>query len=184
MLLKNRNLVIAIVATLVLWGAIGYGFSSLLIGPINSEIVKFEKDKKDLEQKLSVAKARAEQLNKIQKEMADLQIEVAEFEKQLPRNRDLPPLLRTITHKAETYGIQLSNLVPGRPTSKGLYDEISYTISAGASFHSLGRFLTAIGKGDRLFAARNLSLTPAISKTDLSKTINANFTLIAFKYHG
>ena len=184
MLLKNRNVIIAIVATLLLWAVIGYGFSSFLIGPINSEIAKSEKEKKDLEQKLSVAEARAQQLNKIQKEMADLQVEVAEFEKQLPRNRDLPPLLRTISHKAEAFGITLSNFSPGKPVSKGLYDEISYAISATASFHSLGRFLTAIGKGDRLFAVRNLTLSPMQSKTDPSKSVSTSFTLIAFKYHG
>ncbi len=183
-MLKNRNLVISVVATLILWAAIGYGFSSILISPVNAEISKFKKEKADLEQKIAAAEARAQQLNKIQKEMADLQIEVAEFEKQLPRNRDLPPLLRTLTRKAETFGILISNLNPGRPVSKGLYDEIAYTISATTSFHALGRFLTSIGKGDRLFAVRNISFAPFQNKSDPSKTITTSFTLVAFKYHG
>ena len=45
--------------------------------------------------------------------------------------------------------------------SKELYDEIPYNVTMTSSFHSLGHFLTALGKGDRLFAARNLALSPA-----------------------
>jgi len=80
-----------------------------------------------------------------------------------------------MTHRAESYGIVLGTLAPGKPVSKGLYDEIPYNVSLTSSYHSLGHFLTAMGKGDRLFAARNLALTPAASKTDPTKTINATF---------
>ena len=109
---------------------------------------------------------------------------MAQLEKQLPKDRELPALIRVLTHRAESYGITLGSLAPGKPISKGLYDEIPYNVILTTSFHSLGHFLTALGKGDRLFAARNLAFTPTSSKTDPSKTVNATFQLIAFKYHG
>jgi type IV pilus assembly protein PilO len=132
---------------------------------------------------LAVAKDRAQQLSKMQQEMAGLQVDVAQLEKQLPKDRELPALIRTLIHRAESYGVILGSLSPGKPVSKGLYDEIPYNVSLTASFHSLGHFLTSMGKGDRLFAARNLALSPAAAK-EPSKTVNATFQLIAFKYHG
>ncbi len=115
--------------------------------------------------------------------MAALQIEVAELEKLLPKTRELPSLLRVFTHRAEANGLTLTSFRPARPVAKGLYDEIPYDISVVSSLHGIGHFLTAMGKGDRLFAARNLALTATSSKVDPSKSVNATFTLVAFKYH-
>jgi len=180
--IKNHNAVIAVFAG-VLVCVIFYTYWSLVYSPVDRAIQSERKNAQELNQKLVVAKARAGQLSKVQAEMAGLQIEGAELEKLLPKTRELPSLLRVLTHRAEGNGILLNALRPQRPVSKGLYDEIPYEISATSSLNGLGRFLTAMGKGDRLFAARNLALTTAASKADPSKTVNATFTLVAFKYH-
>jgi type IV pilus assembly protein PilO len=182
--LKNRNTLIAVAGSLLVTIAILYAYSAYFYGPIHREVLKEQKDIQDLKQSLKVAQERAQQLSKMQQEMASLQVDVAQLEKQLPKDRELPALIRVLTHRAESFGIVLQSLTPGRPVSKGLYDEIPYNVSLTSSFHGLGHFLTTLGKGDRLFAARNLALTPTASKTDPSKTINATFQLIAFKYHG
>ncbi len=87
------------------------------------------------------------------------------------------------THRAEANGLTLTSLRPSRPVPKGLYDEVPYDISVTSSLHGIGHFLTSMGKGERLFATRNLALTGIASKTDPTKTVNATFTLVAFKYH-
>jgi type IV pilus assembly protein PilO len=179
---KNRNAAIAI-AALVLVGVIFYAYWSLVYSPASKKIEQDQMSANRLEGEITAAKARANQLNKIQAEMAGLEVEVAQLEKQLPKGRDLPQLIRVVTHRAEAYGIMMSSLAPGKAIPKGLYDEIPYKVALSASFHTLGRFLTAMGKGDRLFAARDLAMTGTNTKTDPSKTINATFSLIAFKYH-
>lgn len=180
--LKNPNLIIAAVACLLV-GIIGYSYFSLVYTPVNQSISADMKTRAELNQKLEEAKQRASQLNKIQAEMASLQVDVAELEKQLPKSRELPSLLRVLTHRAESNGLVVTSLRPSRPVPKGLYDEIPYEIVATSSLHSLNHFLTAMGKGDRLFAARNMTLTGVASKADPSKTVNATFTLVSFKYH-
>jgi len=164
-------------------GIICYGYWSVVYNPMGKEIDAKQHELDDLNQKLAAAKARANQLAKIQEEMSTLEMEVVELEKQLPKDRELPSLLRILTHRAEAYGLALASFTPQRPVSKGSYDEIGYNITLSSSFHSLGKFLTAMGKGDRLFAARNLALTSAGNKNDMSKTVNATFQLVAFKYH-
>lgn len=180
--IKNHSAILTGIAG-VLVCIIFYTYWSVVYSPINRAIQEERKSNQELNQKLVVAKARAGQLSKVQAEMASLQIEVAELEKLLPKTRELPSLLRVLTHRAEANGIQMNSLRPQKALSKGLYDEIPYEISATSSLNGIGRFLTAMGKGDRLFAARNLALTSAASKADPSKTVNATFTLVAFKYH-
>lgn len=179
---KNRNAAI-IAGCVVLMGIIVYVYWSFFYRPIQQQIVTARQTVKQLEQELAAAEARASQLSAIQAEMASLQIEVAALEKQLPKGRELPSLIRLFTHRAETFGLTLANFSPQKPIAKGLYDEILYSITLASSFHSLGRFLTAMGKGDRLFAARDLALTSNISKTDPGKTVNVTFKLVSFKYH-
>ena len=179
---QNRNLVASIVG-LVLICIVSYGFWSYTIVPIKKEETLNAKNLSELRQKLDTAHKRAGQLNQIQLEMAGLQVDVAQLEKQLPKGRELPSLIRVLTHRAEANGVQIVTFTPNKPVTKGLYDEIPYTMNIVTSFHNLGHFLTAMGKGERLFAARNLTMTASNSKTDPSKTITATFSLIAFKYH-
>jgi Tfp pilus assembly protein PilO len=160
-----------------------YMYWSMVYSPIHQSILAERKNAQELNQKLQVAKARAGQLSKVQAEMAALQIDVAELEKLLPKTRELPSLLRVLTHRAEANGLTLNSLRPQKPVSKGLYDEVPYDITATSNLSGVGRFLTAMGKGDRLFATRNLALSSAATKADPSKTVNATFTLVAFKYH-
>src|SRR5579871_6858703 len=166
--LKNHNLIIGGLSV-VLVAVVFYTYWSLVYTPVGKSIAAERKTVQELNEKLAVAKSRASQLSKVQAEMAALQIDVAELEKLLPRTRELPSLLRVFTHRAETNGLTLTSFRPSRPIAKGLYDEIPYDISVTSSFHGIGHFLTAMGKGDRLFAARNLAFTAAsASKTDLS----------------
>src|SRR5882672_5578062 len=180
--LKNHNLVIGGVAV-VLIGVVFYAYWSIVYTPISNTISTERKTVQDLNQKLTVAKSRAGQLSRVQAEMAALQIDVAELEKLLPKTRELPSLIRVFTHRIETNGLTLTSFRPSKPVSKGLYDEVPYDISVTSSLHGIGHFLTAMGKGERLFATRNLAFSGIASKTDPAKTVNATFTLIAFKYH-
>jgi Tfp pilus assembly protein PilO len=180
--LKNHNLIIGGLSFLLI-GVIFYTYWSLVYTPISKAIAADRITVQELNQKLSVAKSRASQLSKIQSEMAALQIDVAELEKLLPKTRELPSLLRVFTHRAESNGLTLTSFRPSRPVPKGLYDEIPYDISVTSSLNGIGHFLTSMGKGERLFAARNLALSGIASKADPTKTVNATFTLVAFKYH-
>jgi len=179
--LKNRNLII-ILASMVLLVVLSYVVYSYQITPMKQEMDQNTSQLNELKQKLRIANERADQLNQIQLEMAGLQIDVAQLEKQLPKGKELPSLIRVLTHRAESNGISISMLTPNRLVTKGLYDEVPYNLSVSASYHALGRFLTAMGKGERLFAARNMSLAPSATR-DAGKTVNATLTLIAFQYH-
>jgi type IV pilus assembly protein PilO len=179
---KNRNIAI-IAASVGIMVVIFYAYWSLIYSPNNQKMEQKRREVDKLRAEVQQAEARASQLDKIRAEMAGLQVDVAQLEKQLPKNRELPSLLRVVTHRAEAFGVNLLNFQPQKAVSKGLYDEIAYNITATASFHGIGRFLTAMGKGERLFAARNLVLTGASNKTDPTKTVNATFQLISFKYH-
>src|SRR6476469_1846531 len=109
--IKNRRAVLAAAAA-VLMGIVFYAYWSLMYVPLQRQMVTEHKTLDELDQRLRLAKEKASQLNKIQAEMASLQIDVAQLEKQLPKDRELPAFLRVLTHRAESYGLTLSSLQP------------------------------------------------------------------------
>src|ERR1035438_7357251 len=98
--IKNNTSIIAGIS-LVLVCVIFYSYWSLVYSPVKIAIAAERKTAAELNAKLAVAKSRAGQLSRIQAEMASLQIDVAELEKLLPKSRELPSLLRVLTHRAE-----------------------------------------------------------------------------------
>src|SRR6185312_2288648 len=114
-------------------GVIVYSYYTLVYLPVNRKIEEDRKKVISLNQQLTAAKARAGQLSKIEAEMAGLQVEVAQLEKQLPKERELPSLLRVFTHRAESYGLNMITFTPMKPVSKGQYDEIPFNVSMSAS---------------------------------------------------
>ncbi len=83
--IKNNNLVIAGVSVALI-GVVVYVYWSLVYTPVALSIASERKTVQELNQKLASAQSRAGQLNKIQAEMASLQIDVAELEKLLTKN--------------------------------------------------------------------------------------------------
>src|SRR5882672_9099791 len=83
--LKNRNLAI-LVGCVALVCVIIYGYWNFIYSPLDKTMVVARKNVEELTDKLVKAKARAGQLGKIQSEMASLQLDVAQLEKQLPKD--------------------------------------------------------------------------------------------------
>src|SRR5690242_14120929 len=125
--LKNRNIAI-LIGSLALVVAIIYGYLTFVYQPIKASIVVDRKTVDELSQKLTVARARAGQLNKIQAEMQSLQVDVAQLERQLPKGKELPALIRVFTHRVEAYGLTMSSFAPQKAVAKGLYDEVPYMV--------------------------------------------------------
>ena len=180
---KNRNTLIVLGLSLAIIFGVGFGYWKYFGETARQEIAALETDTKNMEKRLEEAKIRAQQLSKIEEEMHGLQIEVAAMERQLPKDRELPNLIRVFSNRAEAFGLTINSFAPDTMSAKGLYDEIPYKVSVSASFHGIGQFLTAMGKGERLFAARDISFQGAPNRSDPTKTVTATFTLVAFKYH-
>src|ERR1019366_8214767 len=108
-MLKNRNNLIMLASTLAIIGVILYVYWTYFYTRVHTDIQKITVQKQDLEKRLGMARDRAQQLERIREEMDGLNLDVVQLEKQLPRGRELPGLLRVFTHRAESFGLLLSN---------------------------------------------------------------------------
>jgi type IV pilus assembly protein PilO len=161
-----------------------YVYSKYMIGPLNTKYKTTQQTLAQTEQKLSDMKRRALELPRLQAEMKYLEEEVQGLEKLLPRDKEIPQLIRMITKTAQRFNISVKNIAPAGMVSMSNYDEYPFQIALKGTYHSLARFLTELAQDERILNFRDLTFTGKPPSKEDPDTINVNFTLVAFTFKG
>lgn len=138
----------------------------------------------EMEGKIVVAKARAERLDVLQAEKAALEQEVKALEQRLPAAKEVPRLLRLLARDAQKHRIAMSTLSPQTVVSQQYFNEMPFNVTLTTNYHSLARFLSAVGQGERLMGMRNLTLNASSAKDDPHTTVSVTVTLVAYTFKG
>jgi len=137
-----------------------YIFFKFIFIPINIRISEMKKSISEKTSKLEEAKLLTESLPRLQQETKLLELEIVELEKKLPKQTNLPSLIKIISRQAQNFGIRINSLTPQMvDASSPQFKEIPFTINFSGSFHSLGQFLTELAQGERIIASRDLSVS-------------------------
>jgi len=159
-------------------------YRNFLLTPL---VLKYKDSRTRLEEsqrKLTEMRKRALELPRLQAEMKQLEQEVVELERRLPKDREIPDLLRTLTKIAQHYQLKVTNISPGAIGTQANYYEVPFQITLQGTFHSLGGFLTELGQASRIFSERNMNLNEIVATKENTSTVNATFTLIAYTFKG
>lgn len=154
-------------------------YFKVFLMPINKSINEKTQKIQELTANIETANREAAALDELKAKNEQLKLEVEDLQKQLPKSKEIPNLLRLVTKDAQRFGVKVLTLTPLPMSPQQEYDELRYTMSVNSSFHSLGHFFATIGQEERLLAVRDLSLTasPGINK---SVTVSGTFLLIAY----
>lgn len=176
---KIQQQLIALSAILAL---LMFVYFSYIYKPLSQKCSKIYDEVKKMEAKLNDTKKRALELPKLQFEMKVLEQEVADLEKLLPKDKEIPELLRTITKTAQTFQLKISNFQPEAVAQLPNYNEIPFKVTLKGSYHSLAAFLAELGQEQRILNSRNLVLNGLQATKDNPSTIDANFSLLAYTF--
>ncbi|MFH1619148.1 MAG: type 4a pilus biogenesis protein PilO [bacterium] len=157
-----------------------FGYFKYFWSPISIRISGAGKKLESVERDIQSAEAQEKRLEKLRKEVAELKLQREAAERRLPRTRNVPDLLYTLTDMARKYGVEIHSLVPKSVTKKQYFTEVSYAISAGGTYHSLGKFMTALGLSERIFSTQGLQMSAA---PGADSTVSASFVVIAYMYN-
>lgn len=169
---------------LVLFAAGGiYAYYSYLLGPLKAKYQTSLDTLRTTETRLGEMRRRAQELPKLKAEMALLEKEVTDLEQLLPRDREIPDLLRTITKTAHRYHLKITSLTPSPIVPQNNYNEVPFQITLQGSYHSLAFFLAELGQEPRILSARNIGYTAGpVSKE--GTLVSVTFTLVAYTFKG
>lgn len=173
---QQQMIILAVVGV----GFVLYFYYSYLMKPLFATIDQRQQQYTELVGKIETAQRQAMRLPALQAEFAQLQTDLISLEKQLPKEKDLPNIIRTLTREALQEDMKFVRLSP-RPSVRQQYFEIiPFELQFHGSLHNLARFLASLGQQDRIFQAENVSLAP-LGANDLGEQ-NLSISLILQTY--
>ncbi len=172
-----------IAAGVILAVTFGYVYFKYLLGPTRERIAKSEIELSSVLQKVDGLKITASRLPELRKQTEELKAQVAKVEKRLPRTRNLEDIIRIVTELAEKTGVSFSSFSPVGESAQSYYTEAPFSLNITGTIHSIGKFLAALGQQERIFSAKNLSLSYAPNPKK-NHTVSGSFTLTSFVYNG
>jgi len=171
----------------VLSGILGFlvffMFYKYVYSPLGLKLKRVKNELVTNRAKLAVAREKAGRLDELKGDYEALKVKVEKAEEKLPREKEIPRLLREITNAGGKFKIDISNFQPRPEEPQKYYISHPFLISVESNYHNLAYFLTEIGQYERIFHVRNLGITPVLEKEgEKLKGISTDFQLYTYTF--
>jgi type IV pilus assembly protein PilO len=124
-------------------------------------------------------------LPKFKKELADMELQLAESLKLLPNTREIPNLLTNISTLARECGLEILLFQPQAELAKDFYADIPVEMKVIGKYHNMGYFCDRVSKLNRIVNISDILMkaTRGKGKGNIQPgTLEASFEAITFKF--
>ncbi|MCP4681240.1 MAG: type 4a pilus biogenesis protein PilO [Desulfobacterales bacterium] len=170
--------VLIFVGTVVLSAGLFIYFSYI---PTTKEISMVTGQVADLTKKVNEARRIAANLEKFKEEKAEADAQLQKALALLPKEREIPSLLRTITELGLESNLEFRLFSLKKETPKDLYIEIPVSIEVKGRYHDVAVFFDKVGRMKRLVNILDVSIVP---EKQMSTTLKATCTAITYRFRG
>jgi len=160
-----------------------FGFYMLLKNyyfPLTGKIEAKEKELEEKETKLAYTKQRIANLKRLEQEYGLLSMELERIAKKLPKDTELPALIRIITDTGRKFGIDVDNLTPKKSVTRTNYIEHQFEITLETNYHNLAAFFTELAQQERVITFSDLEMTYRVPTQEDPSGISVQFYLIVY----
>lgn len=133
-------------------------FYFAFFSPTNDKLANLENQKTSLEQKLKRVKKKARNKARLRQELNETIAVFEETAKLLPKEQEIPQLLKDISALGRNAGLDFLAFKPGQDRPKDFYAEIPVNINVNGPYHNLGLFLDQVSKLDRIVTVDNIKM--------------------------
>lgn len=149
--------------------------------PNLTEIDQLTAQRSKLDQDLQRIKARAKDLPKLEAELAMVQIDFDKKSVLLPKEREIPQLLRDISALGTNAGLDFLQFRPLPSIPKDFYDEIPISINVRGPYHSVGFFFDRVSKLERIVSVSNIRMSsPKLDGGEM--LLNSDCQLVTYQF--
>lgn len=173
--IKLANRILIFVGIIVLLGGL---FTWRVYIPRTEEIDRLSKDIAGLKQKIQQAKIRVKNLEKFKAEEVKVDAQLKEALLLLPRKKEIPTLLKTITDLGIESNLEFNLFSPQKEISKDFYFEIPVSIRVTGKYFDVAVFFDKVGRMKRIVNIFDVSMKP---KEALSTVLNTTCTATTYR---
>ncbi len=164
--IKKEYIILAGVGIAILW-VLSYMLAfKPMAGALNGKRAIIEKKKVEINN----AKSAKANLDKLRKELAEIEKKVTYYKDRLPAEKEIPSLLKGLTEMANQSRIKFITIQPqdssiqsAGGTSQAPYIEMPITINLRCGYHDLGKFIERIENSNRFMKVTDLTINASPS---------------------
>jgi len=164
-------------------GILGFFYLSVW-SDLDKKIVELESNRERLQKQYEEQKAVADNLPVFQENTRKLEEDLASALKLLPRDKEIPSLLRDIYTLGRKSGVEFKSFEPQRESSKQLYAEIPVKMVIIGTYHEIAVFFDRIGKMSRIVNVSNLDIAIQKQEGDAEPKLTINCIATTFMFLG
>lgn len=169
---------IAVGAAVVLIGIATYFFS---VDPAMAQIADNEARIEKQEAQLLKLQQQAQHRTQFMREVERLKQRLREAEEQLPKQAEIPKLLRDIAYEAQQSGLRLDRFEIQSETQEGDFARVPVKMSVRGSYHEIAVFFDRLAKMPRIVNVTDLLMTkPALENKKI--VVNSSFHATTYRF--
>jgi type IV pilus assembly protein PilO len=170
---------LGITVVLVLLPIIVFYFS--YYKPKVQKIETLSNQKVSLEQQLQEVKEKAANLAKFEKELEEAETKFLETAVLLPKQKEIPKLLKDISALGRNAGLDFLTFKPLADIPKDFYAEIPITINVRGPYHNMGYFFDQVSKLERIVSVSNVKMS-APKKEGGEMLLKSDCKLVTYRF--
>ncbi|WP_156792166.1 type IV pilus inner membrane component PilO [Desulfotalea psychrophila] len=149
--------------------------------PNNEKITRLQQQEKNTQQTVTVAKNKAANLAKFQKEVEATTLDFETQAALLPKEKEIPKLLKDISALGSNTGLDFISFKPLANRPKDFYAEIPISIQVRGPYHNVGSFFDQINKLERIVSVKSVKMTSP-KKEDGEMLLTSNCQLVTYQF--
>lgn len=148
-----------IAIALILYVGIFALFHFLVNKKLKIEVQNLEFQRSDLIQERDETRRIAENKDQFERDVERLNEELSRALKELPNQREIPGLLRNVSHLGRKNGLEFQLFHPLPEVRRDFYAEVPVEIVVTGTYHEVALFFDRVGKLPRIVNIRNVEMT-------------------------
>lgn len=134
-----------------------------------------------LEKQLEEVKRKSANLAKFEQELKDAEDKFNETAVLLPKDKEIPKLLKDISALGRNAGLDFLTFKPLSDVPKDFYSEIPVTINVRGPYHNMGFFFDQVSKLERIVAVSNVRMSSP-KKERGEMLLNSDCKLVTYRF--
>jgi type IV pilus assembly protein PilO len=156
-------------------------FYFIFYQPNSDKIVNLEKQKTTLGKEVKEVQAKAADLAKFEKEYEDAMVVFEETSALLPKDKEIPKLLKDISSLGRSAGLDFLTFKPQADIPKDFYAEIPVSINVKGPYHNMGFFFDQVSKLERIVSVSNIKMSSP-KKDSGEMLLNSDCVLVTYRF--
>ena len=149
--------------------------------PKTEETERLYKQKVSLEQQIREVKLKAANLAKFEKELEEAEAKFQEAAALLPKEKEIPTLLRDISALGRNAGLDFLTFKPLADVPRDFYAEIPITINVRGPYHNMGYFFDQVSKLERIVSVTNVKMSsPKMERGEM--VLKSDCRLVTYRF--